>query len=114
MLMGSMIGIHQQAGVVMAYVATPAPDVICHGAIIVLHDIWGSTDHIKGVADRFAALGYYVLAPDVLFTSDEKRARASEMQKNLLSAEPDVRNEAVRKLRTLLMSTQTPQFASLT
>jgi len=114
MLMGNMIGIHQQAGVVMAYVATPEPDVICHGAVIVLHDIWGLTDHIKSVADRFATLGYYVLAPDLLFATAEKRAQAVEMQKDLFSVQTEVREAAIRKLQTLLTSTQTPQFASLT
>lgn len=34
------------------------------GAIIVVHEIFGLTPHIRAVADRFAALGYTVAAPD--------------------------------------------------
>ncbi len=114
MLMGNTIGIHQQTGVVSAYVATPPPDVICKGAILVLHDIWGVTAHIKSVADRFAGIGYYAMAPDLLFANPEKRQQAEEVQKQLFSADPAARAEAMKKFRVLLGSTQTPQFASMT
>lgn len=33
-------------------------------AILVIHEIWGLTDHIRDVTRRFAAQGYYALAPD--------------------------------------------------
>ncbi len=36
------------------------------GALIVIHEIWGLVDHITHVADRYAAEGYLVLAPDLL------------------------------------------------
>lgn len=110
-----MIGIHQQAGVVSAYTAMPARDVACRGAVIVLHDIWGLTDHIKGVADRFASTGYYAIAPDLLFTTAEKRKVAEEVQKSFDAAHSTSteRADAIRKFRALLASTQTPQFTSL-
>lgn len=114
MLMGDIIGIHQQTGVVSAYVATPPLDVTTRGAILLLHDIWGLTDHIKSVADRFAAVGYYVMAPDLLFTNPEKRQQADELQKNLLASDHETREKAVAKFRELLASTHTPQFASMT
>lgn len=34
-------------------------------AIVVIQEWWGLNDQIKGVADRFAALGYRALAPDL-------------------------------------------------
>lgn len=114
MLMGNMIGIHQQTGVISAYTAMPPEDMQCHGAVLLLHDIWGLTDHIKSVADRLAKTGYYVMAPELLFMTPEKRASATEMHKGLVSVEPQERNEAMRKFQTLLNSTQTPQFESLT
>jgi carboxymethylenebutenolidase len=112
--MGDMIGIHQQAGVVSAYVAKPPEAVPCRGAIMVLHDIWGLTDHIKGVADRFAAIGYYSIAPDMLYTTDEKRKMAEVVMHALASPRHEERELATKGLRTLLASTQTPQFTSLT
>jgi carboxymethylenebutenolidase len=36
------------------------------GALIVIQEIWGLVDHIKDVADRYAAEGYLVIAPDIL------------------------------------------------
>lgn len=36
------------------------------GTVIVIHEIWGLVDHIKDVADRYAAEGYLAIAPDIL------------------------------------------------
>ena len=36
------------------------------GAVIVIEEIWGLVDHIKDVADRWAAEGYLAVAPDIL------------------------------------------------
>jgi carboxymethylenebutenolidase len=33
--------------------------------LILVHEWWGLTDHIKGIADRFAGEGFVVLAPDL-------------------------------------------------
>ncbi len=33
--------------------------------VIVIQEWWGLVDHIKGVADRFAAEGFFALAPDL-------------------------------------------------
>ncbi len=38
-----------------------------HPGLVVIHEIFGVTDWIRGVADRYAAAGYLALAPD-LFT----------------------------------------------
>ena len=34
-------------------------------AVVVLQEWWGLNDHIKAIADRFAAAGYVALAPDL-------------------------------------------------
>jgi carboxymethylenebutenolidase len=33
--------------------------------IMVIHEFWGLTDHVRGVADRYASLGYIAAAPDL-------------------------------------------------
>lgn len=114
MLMGNTIGIHQQAGVISAYAAMPPEDVICRGAVIVVHDIWGVSDHIKSVADRLAAAGYYAVAPELLFMTPEKRKLADEIQQGIRSTDHKVQQEHMAKFRALVASTQTPQFESLT
>jgi carboxymethylenebutenolidase len=47
-----------------AYRAEPTGEL--RGALIVIHEIWGLVDHIKTVADRYAAEGYLVIGPDIL------------------------------------------------
>jgi len=44
-----------------AYVSQPAAKP--RGAIVVLPEIFGVNSHIRGVADRFAAAGYFALSP---------------------------------------------------
>ncbi|ALE06871.1 hypothetical protein AL755_17740 [Arthrobacter sp. ERGS1:01] len=42
------------------------PTGVVRGAVLVIHEIWGLTGHIKDVADRFAAAGYLAVAPDLM------------------------------------------------
>ena len=45
------------------YLARPASG--SGPGVIVLQEFWGLVDHIKGVVDRFAAEGFFALAPDL-------------------------------------------------
>ena len=45
----------------LARPSTPAPSP----AIVVIQEWWGLNDHIKDIAQRFAAAGYVALAPDL-------------------------------------------------
>ncbi|MDO9218621.1 MAG: dienelactone hydrolase family protein [Lacisediminimonas sp.] len=49
--------------------ATPAyrrdPPSPARGAIVVVHEIFGLTPHIKSLCDRLAAAGYIAIAPDL-------------------------------------------------
>jgi len=56
--------IELDGGNLTAYRSDPAGEV--RGAVIVIHEIWGLVDHIKDIADRFAAEGYLAIAPDLL------------------------------------------------
>jgi len=40
-------------------------------AVVVYHEIFGLVDHVKDVANRFAAQGYMALAPDIFSSSPE-------------------------------------------
>lgn len=53
-------------GKIDAYLARPEGGK--HPGIVMVHEIWGLNDHIKDVANRLAAEGYVVLAPQ-LFSS---------------------------------------------
>lgn len=57
----------RQIEVLLAPQAVPLPSVV------VVHEIWGLTDHIRDVARRFAAEGYLALAPD-LYTGELRAA----------------------------------------
>ena len=37
-----------------------------HPGLILIEEIWGVNEHIRAVADRFAAEGYSVLSPELL------------------------------------------------
>lgn len=45
------------------YLASPVNNVA--PGVIVIQEWWGLVDHIKDVCDRFAANGFYALAPDL-------------------------------------------------
>lgn len=112
-VVGQMMGIHQQTGVIEAYLAIPQKAQHIKGAVIVAHEIWGLTEQIKRVADRIAALGYYVLAPDLYSGKQANRRLSTELQKAMFDKNDRVRYEAQPKLRTLIAPTQTPQFTTL-
>jgi len=110
---GNMIGIHQQAGVIEAYMSVPDKLYTFKGAVIVAHEIWGLTEHIKQVADRIALQGYYVLAPDLYSGKGIDRKMTADLERALFDKNDRVRYEAQPKLRALIAPTQTPQFTTL-
>ncbi|MDG6926174.1 MAG: dienelactone hydrolase family protein [Nitrososphaerota archaeon] len=50
---------------VRAYLTRPAGSAPLPG-LVLIHEIWGLTPHIRDVADRFAREGFVVLAPDLM------------------------------------------------
>jgi carboxymethylenebutenolidase len=81
------------------------------GAILLIHEVWGLTDHIKDVAERFAKEGYLVYAPDLLSDTDIASA-TKELQADLFN--PEKRNEAQPKLREIMAPIHSPEFARIT
>jgi len=82
------------------------------GALIVIHEIWGLVPHIVDVADRYAAEGYLVMAPDLL--SDVGVTPEIGLELMAMMNEPD---EAIRtanqpRLREAFAAHQAPDFAA--
>ena len=48
-----------------AYLSEPAAAAAGSPGLILIQECWGLNPHIRAVADRFAAAGYTVLAPDL-------------------------------------------------
>ncbi len=79
-------------------------------AVIVVHEIWGLDDQIKGVARRFAEQGYVALAPD-LYTGEWREAmRPDNIMAGmtfLRQAPPEVQRDPARMEEAL--ASQTPE-----
>jgi carboxymethylenebutenolidase len=78
------------AGASPGYLAVPANE---RGpATIVLQEWWGVDEHIRSVCDRFAAEGFFALAPDLY--RGETTAQPSEAQQKMMALSmPEVEKE---------------------
>jgi carboxymethylenebutenolidase len=61
--MGEMIRFPMNGRDASGYLAVP--QVGSGPGVVVIQEWWGLNDHIKDVADRFAAQGFVALAPDL-------------------------------------------------
>lgn len=107
--MGKIVEV-EHARPIKSYLAEPAGEP--KGAIIVIHEVWGLTDHIKSVADRLAAEGYIALAPDLLSGTGVEPEKLAPMQNDLFN--PEKRNEVQPELRRLMAPIQQPDFGPKT
>lgn len=82
------------------------------GGLIVIHEIWGLVAHITGVADRFAAEGYLVIAPDILRPVGMDPATGAELQSLVQSADEATRLAAQPRLRDALSPIRTPEYGA--
>lgn len=98
------------AGNIPIYKAEPKGE--SKGGILLIHEVWGLSDHVKDVADRFARQGYLVYAPDFLSETDIAEKVTSELQQDLF--DPKKRNEVQPKLREMMAPLQSPEFARVT
>lgn len=80
--------------------------------IVLIHEVWGLTDHIKDMANRFASQGYVVLAPDLLAGTGIMEKITPELQKEIW--DPATRDEAQKKMRAAMAPIQAPEFAGAT
>lgn len=95
---------------ITAYRADPPGEP--RGALIVIHEIWGLVDHVKGVADRFAAEGYLVLAPDILSGVGVPPEVGQELHNLMKSADEAARTAAQPLLREKLAPARSPEYGA--
>lgn len=79
-----------------------------HSGLVLIEEIWGVNDHIKSVADRFAAEGFSVISPELL-PQGLLEILTSQIQKDLF--DPVKRNEVQPKLRAAMQPIQQPEYA---
>jgi carboxymethylenebutenolidase len=89
-----------------AYIAKPSQDI--RGGLILIHEVWGLTDHIKDIADRFSKEGYLVIAPNLISETDIE-GKVGSLNIDLFN--PEKRSEAQPKLRVLMTPIKTPEFS---
>ena len=90
------------------YLSTPEQEGKYPG-LIVIHEIWGLTDHIKDAANRFAAEGYAVVAPNLF--ADVVMEEISGGVLFAKMADPATRDEAQKTMRELTAPVRSPEFA---
>lgn len=81
------------------------------GGLLLISEIWGLVDHIKDVADRFAAEGYLVLAPDLLTDIGMTPEVAAEVLEVLADPDPEQRSTAQPRLREITAPLHSPEFS---
>lgn len=91
------------------YVARPAG--VPRGGIVLVHEIWGLVEHIRDVADRFAAQGYLVAAPDILSHGGVAPALGAELFALTNDPDEEVRVAAQPRMRDALTEVRAPAYA---
>lgn len=89
--MGHLVEFASNGTTAPGYLATP-PSGLGPG-LVVIQEWWGLNDHIKDVAERFAAAGFIALAPDLYrgkVTSEPDEAGKEMMALNLANAAQDL------------------------
>lgn len=83
-----------------------------HPAIVLIHEVWGLTDHIKSVADHFCREGYEVIAPDLLAETGVQELATPELQRALFDPEEKLKHQA--EIRQLMAPLSAPGFSEET
>jgi carboxymethylenebutenolidase len=104
--MGEIVEFASNGGTASGYLATP--DGGGGIPVVVIQEWWGLVDHIKDVADRFAAEGFVALVPDLYHgetTTEPDEAGKLMMAMNLEQAGKDM-SGAVDKVAEVAGSDQ--------
>jgi carboxymethylenebutenolidase len=92
------------------YVSRPSGEV--RGGVIVIHEIWGLVDHVKDIADRFAAQGYIAVAPDILSHGGITPEVGNELQRLRESADEEERTRVQPLMREKMTPLQQPEYGA--
>lgn len=91
---------------VMAYIAFPERSDAAP-AMVVIHEIYGMSDWIRTVADRFAARGYVAIAPDLLSRrggtpgADEARGLIRDLPPDSITVDLDATVSYLQTLKSV-------------
>lgn len=83
------------------------------GVLIVIHEIWGLVPHIMDVADRYAAEGYLVFAPDLLSEVGVTPEIGAELFEMMYDADEQRRTVNQPRLREAFSAARAPEFGAL-
>lgn len=107
--MSETIVLHAPDGTAVdAHVARPAGTPL--GGLVVVHEIWGLTDHIRAVADRFAAAGWLAVAPDILTHAGVTPAAGTELFALMNDPDEHTRVAAQPRMRDALTASRDPEY----
>ena len=98
------------AGEFEIYRAVPTGEV--RGGVVLIHEIWGLADHIKRVADRFAAEGYLCYAPDILSKAGITPQAGQELLELVQNPDEQVRVAAQPRFRERMAPTHDPEYGA--
>lgn len=87
------------------------PDGVPRGGVVLIHEIWGLVPHIRDIANRFAAEGYVVYAPDLLSDIGMTPEVGEEILEMMADPDEERRSAAQPRLRAALAPTRAPDFA---
>jgi len=90
-----MIDVETPDGVADCYLTRPE-DAAAHPGVLFIIDAIGLRDQIKKMADRIAAQGYVVLAPNIFY-----RAGRAPLWPDVNLADPDARAEFMKTMRPM-------------
>jgi len=94
------------------YRSAPPVGTPIKGGLIVIHEIWGLVAHIKDVADRFAAQGYVVYAPDILSHGGVTPQAGAELERLRESNDPAEQHRLQPLMREALTAARQPEYAA--
>ncbi|WES65779.1 dienelactone hydrolase family protein [Microbacter sp. GSS18] len=92
------------------HLARPSGPV--RGGLVVIHEIWGLVPHIAAVADRLAAEGYVVAAPDILSHAGVAPALGEELFEIMTGGDQERRVAAQPRMREAMSGMRAPDYAA--
>ncbi|RKR74434.1 dienelactone hydrolase family protein [Frondihabitans australicus] len=92
------------------YLASPPDGVPVKGGLVVIHEIWGLVDQIRGVADRFAAEGWVVAAPDILSRGGITPELGEELAAIRAGDDEEAKNAAQTRMREASTPRNSPEY----